>query len=218
MFLFLLCRYEDRIIIKSPSFRSSLRKASHISKELLSSCEIDAPWLLPAMKLFADEHIPSDWVMFFKDLASSTSALALVVDPPKSIPLLRRLLTSEIDADILSGLKSFIPTLYKIIRNDVRIITCVRPIIAHILTKIDPLLEFRPHNLPPSMASTPVVSLLPNLPVLTERGVYTLDKGNRSVCSKKAPKHRTLTPGIFTVNCIHGIVYHFNLVLTAAPS
>lgn len=167
-------------------------------------CAADAPWLLPALTLFTDQQIPAEWTLFFRDLSSSTSALALLSKPTESVLLLKSLLSEVITADKLSCLKTCIPTLYKILRLDIHHnIICLKPIIEQIIKKAEILLSAKSHELPAANASSSI-ALLPNLPVLNERGVYSLDRVNKPVCTKNAPKFRSLTPGIFTLNCVHG--------------
>lgn len=204
----LFYRYEDRVLITSQSFRSILAKATYVSKDLLRCCEAEAPWLLPILELNADLHIPAVWKTFLKDIASSTSALALVMAPLESITLLKSLLSSEITAEMLAGLNNYVPTMYKVLRHDAGLIGVLKPVIERIISKIEHILKYTQHRLPPSL---PLAKndhlLLPSLPVLTERGDYTMDKTKAPVCTKNAPKHNSLTPGIFTVNCMHGKLF-----------
>ncbi|KAH3748704.1 hypothetical protein DPMN_183154 [Dreissena polymorpha] len=55
----------------------------------------------------------------------------------------------------------------------------------------------------------------PTLPKLFHRGSYVLDNKNKtsdSGCRQKGFSHPSLTPGLFTISCVHGICYGFHIM------
>lgn len=56
----------------------------------------------------------------------------------------------------------------------------------------------------------------PTMSKQNHRGDYVLDNKSKNIssgsCRKKGPTHPTLIPGLFTVSCVHGICYGFQLM------
>ena len=91
-------------------------------------------------------------------------------------------------------------------------------IVAHIIEKVQ---QTYAHPLPQSRCYPSVTSdcdkwsFFPSLPIVRGRGTYAADHSNapqsitEDACRKASYGHPTLTPGIFTVYCPHGVCYGF---------
>ncbi len=68
---------------------------------------------------------------------------------------------------------------------------------------------------PPPNPSSPL-SFFPHLPQLHGYGVYEADKARPTkdddMCQKRSYGHPTLSPGIFTIYCPHGVCYGFEVL------
>ncbi len=72
------------------------------------------------------------------------------------------------------------------------------------------------HVYPPPQADGPL-SFFPNLPQLHGDAVYIPDLANQAStdsdsCRKNAYGHPTLSPGVFTIFCEHGVCYGFEIL------
>ena len=93
-----------------------------------------------------------------------------------------------------------------------------RSLLGAVLTRV--LAPFDGHHRSKSSSAEPIpeedpLSFFPNLPRLSPREVYKADKNAaknnpiESGCRKESYGHPTLSPGLFTIFCKHGICYGF---------
>ena len=202
-------RFEDRIIIKDVHLRKALRtKTGTISDELIMSAEATAPWLIPILKELKDcevKNLPKPWKQLIHDLSASTSAIGLI-DPAHYSPADIASITKNgvQSPNDLKTLKTCIPTIYNVLREFPDVLQILTPCIDHIASLIDLISNMQPHSLPPYDLAEDLLDSIPNLPPLSRRGHYAMDAKKKKVCTKNAPRHRTLTSGIFTMSCSHG--------------
>jgi hypothetical protein len=83
------------------------------------------------------------------------------------------------------------------------------PVFKELVEKAKYPFQCKPHDLENCSDECPCSGegLFPKLPKMCHRGDYVLDNNNKSAestCKKKGFSHPTLTPGIFTLSCIHG--------------
>lgn len=72
------------------------------------------------------------------------------------------------------------------------------------------IFSFEPHKLPAGIQAEPL-SCFPSLPVICERGLYSMDKVKPTTsCKKQSKTQRTLLPGIFLIHCKHGKQFEIN--------
>ena len=93
--------------------------------------------------------------------------------------------------------------------------------VCDIVAHIEKVQQTYAHPLPQSRCYPSVTSdcdkwsFFPSLPIVRGRGTYAADHGNapqsiiEDACRKASYGHLTLTPGIFTVYCPHGVCYGF---------
>ncbi|XP_078661027.1 uncharacterized protein LOC144905304 isoform X2 [Branchiostoma floridae x Branchiostoma belcheri] len=91
--------------------------------------------------------------------------------------------------------------------------TLILNLITVLISTYDKVPEPSPSCYPPPPASTPL-SFFPSLPKRCSLPRYAMDKGHVAVkardgCRKESYGHPTLTPGLFTIFCKHGICYGF---------
>lgn len=199
-----------RILIKSAMLRKKLRGGVLIDDSLLDWVSSEEPWLENILRPFLDcetSKIPKVWKDLLHDLTASTAAIGLTDPGAEPNVVLRRVLQEEITTELLELLSAAVPALYAVIRADLLAVSVLKPAIQHLLVAIEYVQGFTAQDLAAVPCSTTSVSdpeTLPKLPVLVTRGSYTMDKQRHKICTKKSMRHRTLTPGIFTVTCIHG--------------
>ena len=80
---------------------------------------------------------------------------------------------------------------------------------------VAPFICCEPAFPPPSQPNP--LSFFPNLPQVQEKGIYEADhhkisSDDQDACRKYSSNHTTLTPGIFTLFCRHGICYGFQVM------
>lgn len=205
--------HADRIMIKLPSIRKLLRSGGKIDDNLLELVATHEPWLTPILEKFYDSDLRSlsvVWKSLLRDLSSSSPAIGLVDLHVTygGMPVLQSVSKHGLtNSNQLSALSNCAPFLYAVLREDVTYIKLLQPMICHMVQKIDLIMSFQPHELPADDCTTTGTSIetLPQLPKITARGDYAMDRKNKyKICTKRAPKHRSLTPGIFTITCIHG--------------
>lgn len=199
------------MLIPSVAIRRRLRaKDCIVDSSLLESVAAEESWLIAILEQFSElelRELPPHWRQFFHDISASTPAIGLL-DPNTDITQCETLLHNDLTtAQQLTFVNSVCPMLYAILRVDVDSMIILRPFLSHLLSKVKYINSFVPHDLPAHSDSlnhaTPAT--LPKLPQLCDRGAYQLDKTQKpKVCTKKSSKHRTLTPGIFTITCVHG--------------
>lgn len=205
--------YDSRIMISSASLRKKLRSGSVIDDDLINLVESEQEnWLKPVLLEFNGvelSKLPSAWKQLMRDISASTPAIGLV-DPTKDISVIcQQLIDDPVSASLLAEVKAAIPTIYNLLRVDICVVKLIKPLLLHLREKVSQIMSYQPHSLPdiPQAESSAEKKphTLPRLPQLHQRGSYELDRKKKvTVCTKKAPKHRTLTPGIFTISCMHG--------------
>lgn len=103
------------------------------------------------------------------------------------------------------------PLLFQLLVQHEEIPASVRPVLDELISLSLAPFKGTHHDLPPPITEGST-GYFPCLPILCQRGNYVLDNKTQSsesslTCKKMAPKkrHRTLTPGLFILNCSHGI-------------
>eukprot|EP00058_Branchiostoma_floridae_P011653 XP_002597141.1 hypothetical protein BRAFLDRAFT_76329 [Branchiostoma floridae] len=91
--------------------------------------------------------------------------------------------------------------------------TLILNLIKILISTFDKVPEPSPSSYPPPPDSSPL-SFFPSLPKRCGLPCYAMDKRRRAVkaqdgCRKESYGHPTLTPGLFTIFCKHGICYGF---------
>lgn len=123
-----------------------------------------------------------------------------------SLQLIEDLLDCEaITEELLVALKSEAPMLYSVLREGAHQLDFMRPMLQHLRAKISYIYSFTEHVLAPVESEVERLAYFPNMPQLVARGTYEHDKHKTDICNKKAPRHQTLTPGLFTISCEHGM-------------
>jgi hypothetical protein len=87
-------------------------------------------------------------------------------------------------------------------------------IVPELMAKHNYLASFEPHDTDAYIDTAHhdvfSVEVFPQLPRLRQRGVYEMDKQrDEAVCEKVISRRSTLSPGVFTILCEHGICYGF---------
>lgn len=205
-----MLRYSERIAIKDAEIRKKL-KGSQLSASILPAVKLKEPWLLPLISYIVSrgpEEMPLAWRKLLKDLSCGTPVSGLFhIKDDHTIAFLKTVSEKNaLDINDLRGLSTAAPVFYQVYREGVdgEASSALRSVMAHLITKLEYIRRIEPHTRE-NEAKIAVTSEdgLPCLPVRFKRGYFVMDKGVQKVCSKKAPKHKSLTPGIFTINCPH---------------
>ena len=116
--------------------------------------------------------------------------------------------------EIIKLIEAQAPILSSLLRKlDWKIPEYLKGVIKEIIVKVKaPYIQGTAHSIPvcPESCYCSGSGFFPTLAKQCHRGDYVLDdkrkekKSSIPECSKKSPRHPTLTPGLFTVSCIHG--------------
>lgn len=147
------------------------------------------------------DDVPAAWRTLIRDISANSPAIGMVGD----LNLINSLIECRVlGEEMLLALKEEAPMLYNVLREDTQHLEVLRPMLTHLREKVNYVLSFTEHTLTPGEADH--LCHFPNMPQLVHRGKYFNDKDKKmDICTKKAPRHQTLTPGIFTLSCEHGM-------------
>lgn len=178
-----------------------------VDSSILEVIQQEEPWLAPILLQFNghdvnDLSIP--WRSLIRDISAATPAIGLVSNPSAAVEVLGNI-QQVTDMQMLQSIKEYVPSVYSVLRDDIRAVELIRPMLQVLVRKIAYIMSFSAHDLPPISASDSH-DTMPSLPQLVERGRYKMDKKKAPICSKRSPRHKTLIPGIFTINCLHGMM------------
>lgn len=116
-----------------------------------------------------------------------------------------------LDSKSLSAIRFLSPLLYDLLKEaTVEEFKLIRPITDIIIQILQYMQNYTPHDLevlPPQHKDRE--GSFPDLPKLTVRGTYALDRKRESVCSKIGKRQKNLLPGVFLVHCPHGMVSNY---------
>lgn len=200
-------RFVDRVAVENVVLRKLLRKADVTNlADILTVADSSAPWLSNVISfLISLGELPACWRTLLRDLGSETSVVGMFdFSQPASLDRLIQVAQNGVqNSEDLHVLEYVAPTFYAVYRlGDAQSILC--SMWKHLIEKIGNVMKHEIHHLDTIDPALITKQPLPAIPIKTMRGSYKKDMQKVSVCSKKAPSHRTLAPGIFTVNCPHG--------------
>lgn len=194
------------MLIADPPLRKKLQQMEDISIDLLDEVRQKVPWLIPILEPLSGikfKDVSPCWRRLIKDVTANSSVTGMVGELHPSLQLLRS--TSSItNFEQIQQFKDLIPCVYDVLKEDLSSITRLTPLFDTMSSKISYLITFAPHVLPLPAVDNKQLDCVPYLKPICSRGLYAMDKSVTAICNKKAPMHKTLTPGIFTISCIHG--------------
>ena len=159
------------------------------------------PEILPAI---TEQQCPGHYSWFIAQLVKISPVSSLV--PSDSIALVRALLERQLTADEIKELSLKAPLMFRLhcegsiterwvrdtVQSQIDLASLVDAATAHATD-------------PPAVDNSNIGAYFPRLPAGGSRGSYSVDKGTslETLCSKNAPHHGTMLPGIFTLHCQH---------------
>ena len=193
--------------VDSSHLRKLLRSVDgYITTELKAAASEHAPWLSPLLVMLAEQGLTPPWSTFLHDLGANTAAIGLFnISHEGAWEFLQRFAKSSISTpDDLAMLRSVAPVVYNVVREGGDVMPVIMPILQHLLTKIEHILAYNPHHTSAEVNASD--TSFPCMPSISVRGVYVKDRdaSSKQVCTKNAPQHKTLSPGVLTFNCKHG--------------
>ncbi|XP_063427966.1 uncharacterized protein LOC134711349 isoform X2 [Mytilus trossulus] len=115
-------------------------------------------------------------------------------------------------------LEQEVPLFFKLLKNlEWKIPEFMHPIMKELVVRAQSPFIGKIHNISEceSGCACGGIGFFPTMPTLCHRGNYRIDKKKprmETKCTKKRSTHPTLTPGLFTVSCIHGICYGYEIM------
>ena len=167
---------------------------------------------------------------FLSEISRNTPACGLLQFGEKGEiikPILRQIVSNSIDIfdsanfEQLSTLQACIPILTAFIAKcpkiEGKLPEDVCDVIRCIVATVDATFEAAINPFPCYQAtiSTSNTSFFPSLPIVRGKGSYKMGSNSPTQdddCRKASYGHPTLTPGIFTVYCPHGVCYGFEVM------
>jgi len=225
------CSFTQLLLIPNHGFRQLILKcfgSEGISDEditvLITGAEDHAPFLVPVLKYLKDiENVPKHWKMLIRDMAKSTSASGFA---QCTAAALKQFFDYFFDFPhavydaTLTSLSKLCPPLFTFFKHSNTDDRLQLKLFIGKLTEVLEYIESKPeHQLrPDSTSSGDSYGVFPSLPVIRERGCYTMDTKTKTdykdPCRKLGKGHKTLLPGIFLVHCQHGVCYGFHVMDT----
>ena len=157
---------------------------------------------------------PLCWSKLLKDLGANTPASGLFdLSQQTNVKIISDIIEKGIkSSDDFKTLSTVCPALYNVLHQDIseKVLNAVRPMMKHVISRA--LVAFNHEMHIREMASDDWSNEgeFPLLPVKYKRGSFAKDKTSQKidrVCDKKMAKHKSLSPGIFTVSCSHGKLF-----------
>lgn len=165
-------------------------------KHLQDLLRTHRPELLPAV---VEQKCPTEYSWFVEQLAKASPVVALV--PLDSAEFLRLLLEKELTADEARVLARTSPFTFRVFSEGSHSVCWVKRCLQVMLQKIELLDITNPHLTDDDNGA---IGFFPHVPSCRARGRYRLDRNpTEPLCSKNAPGHGTLLPGLFTLHCQH---------------
>ena len=165
----------------------------------------ELPQLLPAISA---STCPREYSWIVREVCKPSPVTSLL--PLDSLPIAETIVQhgSTLSPEQGRLLKQKSPFLYKIVVQQACEVPWVRELVMVMFNKAK-LVDKPAHCLsaPPTDAGT---SFFPNLPMVCARGRYDLDREpgpTPPACTKTAPGHGSLLPGVFTLHCQHSKYY-----------
>ena len=190
-------------------------------RELQATLRLYQPCLLGLLQSFIDDGFvykcPQTYSDFLRCLGSSSPVCGLIHNHPGFLDLLGNLadgVNVTCDPNSIILIEQQCPVLLQLLKDiNWEIPDCLRDILKEVITKAQsPFIGRQVHDLPTcdDSCSCTGIGYFPNLQKINHRGDYVLDdlkKKKQEIsdnCTKNSPSHKTLSPGLFTLSCVHG--------------
>ena len=204
------------LLIENRQFRQQLNEVmerdsieEEVLQRLRNESNSHAPFLQNALNYFLKKKdVPTHWRRLVKDLSKKSPICGLIQCSANNLEQIIELLHSEkVFEEMLYEIRETCPTIYIfLLHSDADDVEYLIPILTSTLKVIQYVESHLPHALPEvSSAHQDVSGCFPCLPVIKERGSYTMDSGKHAnSCTKLNKGHKSLLPGVFLLHCEHG--------------
>ena len=208
---------------------------------LLKKMEQYQPSLLPLLREFKEEDFiansPKDFRPFLKCLAKNYSSSSLIHYDEEFLNMLVNIQSDPghpLKVNDFKTIRENFPVLHDLLKNlNHELPKALIPVIKALVERCKiPFLDEKSkiplekpaHDLlqvplsSPCACSRHTFGCFPKLKVISHRGCYVLDskKAVEDIkCTKRSGRHSNLSPGLFTLSCIHGRFYadFFNCII-----
>ena len=227
--------FESRNFINNRACRELLKKFCQetLSFENFQTLQSQISLYQPALNGFLQHcyesgcwsACPNEYQAFLFSLAQDSPVCAMV--PPKEnvlnlITAMSKGYNPKLNpATDLQLLQFESPSIFSLVSIMTEIPDFMFPVFGAFVEKSKaPFLKCEPHDLPLVVNGADSTAFFPCLPKLVERGSYVLDSKRLDTelsfnCEKKPSargRHKTLVPGLFVLNCPHGVCYGFQVM------